>query len=131
MIGLEDYQKAPVFTKGDRGPNLNKRASRRALFGADNADFEWDLPEFEPAPPPDPTPPPPPPPSPPPGPPSCGPTPTPETPPPRDEYEPTIYETHVEAEKYDQEVRRLAVACHRDDNFNKDISINIYIHYIP
>ena len=107
-IALDQYQKAPVFTKGDRGPNLNRRASRRQLGqGYDNADFEWDIPKFEPAPPPPPPPPPsppPPPPSPPPGPPSCGPTPLPETPPPRDEFEPTNYEKEVEAEKYDKEV---------------------------
>ena len=92
-------QQAPVFTKADnRGPNLNKRESRRkATDATESFDFDWEIPEFGLT---GPTPPP----SPPSGPPSCGPTPVPETPPPRTIFEPTLYEAEVEAEKYKQTV---------------------------
>ena len=100
-------QQAPVFIKADRGPNLNKRETRKQLTeGDENFDFDWDIPDYEEyqyrrQPQPQRTPPP----SPPSGPPSWGPTPTPETPPPRTIFEPTLFESKVEAAEYDQKVK--------------------------
>lgn len=91
-------QQAPVFAKAtDRGPNLNRRQSRRRITGGDeNLDefeFDWDIPDRGRGGP-----------SPPSGPPSWGGTPIPETPPPRTIFEPTVFEAKVEAQNYDQKV---------------------------
>ena len=96
-------QQAPVFIKTDRGPNLNRRETRKqAAEGGESFDFDWEIPDYDEydyhrlprrAPP-----------SPPSGPPSWGPTPIPETPPPRTIFEPTVYESKVEADDYDRKV---------------------------
>lgn len=101
---LDGRQQAPVYTIGeDRGPNLNKRASRNRTSD-DDYEFDWNLPELSqyrpPLPPPSPSPPP--------SPinfPSYGGTPVPETPPPLGIFEPTEYEKAVEADDYDERVR--------------------------